>query len=151
LKDKEGKVKKIRSRNGKDVRIIILRSSSASSFSSRTEQNQTIKEALRAQGDYKRRVKEFLVDPEIRKVAAETLSIPGLLDSRAAVDLKSQGKFTTEQLALLTSAGWKLPSPKEIRKEEERRQIPMESKLVWLEEKEPKDEEIKEVNVFFHF
>jgi len=146
LKEKEGKVKKVKSNNGKEVAVMTIRKSNSSSPFSKTILNQEIKEVFKAQGDYERRVKEFLVDPEIKKMAAEVLCIPGLLDPKAAVDLKSQGKFTTEQFALLTSAGWTLPSPKEIKKEEERRQIPMETKMVWLEEKDPKDDQLRAVS-----
>jgi len=102
---------------------------------------------LKTQGDFETRVKEFLDDPTISKIAKTVFEFPCFFDAEATVDLKIQGKFTIEQLNVLRQAEMKLATPEEIREEEEKRQIHMNHQMIWLQVSNPKNEETKIVEV----
>jgi len=138
------------SKNGKRVPVQVLRNAEqASSPASKTQLNQQIKSSLKAQGDFETRTKEFLSDPEVFKIAASSLSLAGVFDAKATVDLKVRGQFTNEQLSLLRQAGMRLASAEEIREEENSRQIPIIHQMVWLQGSPQANEPTLEKEVLF--
>jgi len=145
----ENNVAFLSARNNSKVPVGILSQSRNTnrSASQRSRKNKQILSLLSAQlqkEDQEARIQELLYHPEVSRVALDTLAIPCNLGPQATVDLKVAGKFTKEQLGLISSTGIKLASGTEVMAEEAARQIPLTREKILVEVSKPRDGEIVE-------
>lgn len=142
-------VAQFKAANGRDVSVLVLRTSESHSSASRSLSNSQIKVAMGIQGkDLKERVTEFVRDPEISPIVKDTLKIRCCLGPKATTDLKIARGFSYEDIFAIGQTGVDVASYKEIKEEVEKRQIPMQhGKAEFQIKTQRSGENVKVINV----
>jgi len=138
------------SRNHQTLSYVRCSHSEGKSPAQKTQRNQQALTFLDVQGNgnLDERISEFVQHPRVKQIATDKLAVECHLGPQATTDFMVTGGFTKEQMRIIQAAGMKIASEEEVKRERDRRQLPMSHQSLKLQVSPQRGETAELIEVF---